>query len=357
MGLRTPLYDWHVKANAKVVDFGGWDMPVVYSSIIEEHQATRQRSGLFDISHMGRLRFRGADAERFLEHVLTNRVADLALGQARYALVLNDAGGCLDDILIYRMEDDFLMVVNASNREKLTQWFAQTSQGFHVEIEDRTRESAMIACQGPEAVSLVEAALEMSLSSLKYYHASAATYQGQPGLVSRTGYTGEDGCEIILAAEQALSLWERLKAGGAMPVGLGARDTLRLEAGMPLYGHELSEAIDPIQAKLSWAVRLADKDFIGKEALQARAKDRPVRVGLALEGKRIAREGFEVTEGGAIVGHVTSGTFAPTLERSIAMAYVRPEHAQPGASLAVMVRGTAVPASIVSLPFYRREKK
>jgi aminomethyltransferase len=305
---------------------------------------------------MGRLRFAGPGAEPFLEHVLTNRVGDLNIGQARYSLVLNESGCVLDDILIYRMPNDFLMVVNASNREKLLAWFDAQQAGYAVERQDLTMEWGMIACQGPTAVPLVERVLGESLSTVAYYHAKITSYKGKPAVASRTGYTGEDGFELIVPPDLTETLWEELLAGGAVPVGLGARDTLRLEAGMPLYGHELSESIDPLQAKLGWAVG-KEKAFLGKEGLSGRAADRPVRVGLELEGKRIAREGFEVLAGAECVGHVTSGTFAPTLERSIAMAYVRPEHAKAGSPLAVSVRGTAVSASVVALPFYRREKK
>lgn len=335
-------------------------MPVVYSSIIEEHQATRQAGGLFDISHMGRFRVAGGAAVLLLERLLTNRVGDLALGQARYSLVLDEAGCILDDILVYRFADWYLVVVNASNREKLLEWFTRHAASSDATIEDLTFQWGMIALQGPLAVAAAEQRLETPVASLGNYRAREIRYRGQPAIVSRTGYTGEDGVEVIVPASLTLALWTDLLGArpGFRAVGLGARDTLRLEAGMPLYGHELSRDIDPIQARLGWAVK-SEPDFIGRAALTRRDPERRVRVGLRLNDKRIAREGFPVRDGEREVGVVTSGTFGPTVGASIAMAYLDPGAAgaaEPGRRVEVLVRGSPVPAEVVGLPFYRRKK-
>lgn len=360
MGLRTPLFDEHHRTGAKIVDFGGWDMPVVYSSIIEEHNATRNGAGLFDVSHMGRLWFKGAGTKDFLEHLLTNRISDLEDGQVRYSLVLNLDGGTRDDVLIYKLGDDYLMVVNASNRLKLVEWFEGNRHSFDTVMTDATTTSAMMAVQGPFALSLVQSMVDARLDQIAYYYSSITTLLGSRAIISRTGYTGEDGVELIAAPEVIVAAWSKLldmgREQGVRPAGLGARDTLRIEAGMPLYGHELLESIDPVQAGLGWAVKSKEKNFVGKESLLQKNSERPVRVGLELEGKRIAREGYSVRSGGDEIGTVTSGTLSPTLQKSIAMAYVDPGSRQLGTQLTIDVRGSAVPATVVRLPFYRRAK-
>jgi len=356
LGLRTPLYSWHAQRKARIVDFAGWDMPVIYTSIADEHRATRTSAGLFDISHMGRLVVEGAGAQGWLDHVFTNRVDNLKPGQVRYTLALNEAGGTLDDILVTRLDRGYLVVVNASNRLKLLDWFARTMPK-DVKLTDRTMDWAMIACQGPRALELMQPLVDARLDSLKYYFAAETRVAGKDGIASRTGYTGEDGGELIVPAEVAEKVWARLIDAGAVPVGLGARDTLRLEAGMPLYGHELNETIDPVQACLGWAVKADEKNFIGKSSLLAKDPGRPVRVGLKLNDKRIAREGFKLTSGGADCGSVTSGTFSPTLEVSIAMGFAQPSMATIGTTLDVDIRGTPAPAQVVGLPFYSRKKQ
>ncbi|MBX9787958.1 MAG: glycine cleavage system aminomethyltransferase GcvT [Pirellulales bacterium] len=379
---RTPLYDWHQAHGGRLVDFAGWEMPVSYSSIVAEHTATRTAVGLFDISHMGRLQLTGADAETALERIVTRRIAGLATGQVVYSLVTNDAGGILDDILVYKLADAsgspyFLVVVNASNRDKIVAWFEkqltaekQSNPRLDVAMVDRTPEWGMIAVQGPKALELVRPFLSVDPSALRYYHAAEARIGGPPGIVSRTGYTGEDGVELIVGASGLYALWETLlmqgRALGALPAGLGCRDTLRLEAAMPLYGHELNEQINPFQAGLSFAVDL-EKQFPGRDALVAAKAntDRPVRIGLVLDGKRVPREGFDILESAAArevasaaaVGQVTSGTFSPTLERPIAMGYVDRAVAAPGTTLAIDIRGRAEPATVVKLPFYRRTER
>lgn len=358
--MRTACYPWHVAHGGRMVDFAGWEMPVQYSSIVAEHQAVRTSAGLFDISHMGRLRFGGGDARRFLEYLLTNDVGGLAPGQVRYALVTDETGGILDDVLVYRLEENHLLVVNASNRVKILNWIEQQRGRFHVTVDDETIATCMLALQGPCAAQLLQPLVDQPLDELKYYFACAARISGDEGLVSRTGYTGEDGFELIVPAAAGMALWELLIARGEgtglLPAGLGCRDTLRLEAAMPLYGHELDEAIDPFTAGLGFAVKLEGKDFVGREALVA-AKTRTLRsrrVGLELHGKRIAREGTLVFSDDRQIGRVTSGTFSPTLQKSIALAYVPPDMATAGTPLSVEIRGQREPARVVKLPFYRR---
>lgn len=339
-------------------------MPVQYRSIIDEHTATRSAVGMFDVSHMGRLRFSGADAADFLDYMVTRRVADLRPGQIRYGLVTNDQAGILDDVLVYRLADadgaEYQMVVNASNREKILDWLNQHAGDYDVRIDDATLETAMIAVQGPQAISLVQPLVDCELAGMKYYRCGSANLAGHQALVSRTGYTGEDGCELIVPSEDAEAVWEVvLGAGhsvGAQPAGLGCRDTLRLEAAMPLYGHELSEVINPVQAGLAFAYNLEDRNFIGRDAIARFEKDAslPRRIGLSLSGKRVPREGCPIEIDGRRVGEVTSGTFSPTLSRPIAMGYVEPDHAAEGTKLAIDIRGRREPAEVVSLPFYKR---
>lgn len=375
--LRTPLYAWHASHNGRIVEFGGWEMPVQYSSIVDEHHAVRKGAGLFDISHMGRLSFSGLDAEPFLSNLLTCRVDNLVDGQIRYGLVCQENGGVLDDILVYKLDAmNFGLVVNASNRNKIVAWIHQhaatlnpADHAVDFEFEDQTNTSAMIAIQGPKALGILSSLTTSTIpiGSLKYYSGCAATVAGIEAYISRTGYTGEDGFEITISAgptqsleQLSTTLWEKLlaagQAEGIQPCGLGCRDTLRLEAAMPLYGHELNENIDPLTAGLSFAVKLEKPNFIGQTALAA-IKANPgdnVRVGLKLTSRRIAREHSEVYAGETRIGEVTSGTFSPTLEQSIAMAYINKSHAAPGTAIEVDIRGKREAATIVALPFYKR---
>ena len=355
-----------------MVDFAGWSMPVQYSSIVAEHQATRRAGGLFDVSHMGRIRFDGPGAAAFLDSLLTRRVLDMKPGQVRYGLVTNETGGILDDVLVYRIadqsgEDYHVLVVNASNREKILAWIDSrlpTSRDF--QHYDVTKVSAMIAVQGPLALQIVQPLVAAKLDSLKYYSAVetivTTKFGGTTIIASRTGYTGEDGCELLLPSNIAAEVWEKtLAAGkdrGVMAAGLGCRDTLRLEAAMPLYGHELNESISPIQAGLNFAVNLEGRTFPGRDVLVGQKQNPPVqrRVGLQLEGKRVPREGYAVLSDGQNVGVVTSGTYSPTLDRPIAMAYVNGDVVNSAAALAVDIRGQAVAANVVPLPFYRRSQ-
>jgi aminomethyltransferase len=366
---KTALCDWHAAHGGRMVDFAGWLMPVQYTSIVEEHHATRQAIGLFDVSHMGRIDFTGPGACDFLDRLVTRDVKSLARGQVRYTLVTNEAGGILDDVLVYHLAEHaygdsyYQLVVNASNRAKILAWIdAQSPDDNGVEIEDRTLATAMIAVQGPKAIEAVKPLSSVDPSSLKYFTGVEAKLGGVPGLIGRTGYTGEDGWEIIIPADVAVDIWKSLiehgAAAGAKPAGLGCRDTLRLEAAMPLYGHELNEEINPYQAGLGFAVNLDGRDFPGRDVL-AKIRDdlkQPKRVGLELSGKRVPREHYVVLSGNEHIGEVTSGTFSPTLDRPIAMAYVAPQCAELGSEITIDIRGKREPARVVKLPFYKRAK-
>jgi aminomethyltransferase len=358
MTSRTPLYDWHASHAGRIVEFAGWSMPVQYTTITEEHNAVRTAAGLFDISHMGRLSFAGPDGLDLIQSVWTNNAATMKDGQVRYGLITNDNGGIRDDVLVYRWPYGWAMVVNASNRAKIVDWLGRHKGSRNVEVSDQTTTTAMVVVQGPKALEICRGLTEADAGALGYYHATPTRYKGKGCVLSRTGYTGEDGIELMVTAAQAVELWEDLVARGARPCGLGARDTLRLEAAMPLYGHELNEDIDPLQAGLAWAVKMDKGDFVGRAALARRREDKTLRqrVGLELEGKRIAREGAAVLSGGNPVGRVTSGTLSPTLSKVIAMAYVDPPFTAAGTACEVDIRGQPVPARVVPLPFYRRSR-
>jgi len=378
--LRTPLYDWHVAHGARMVEFAGWAMPVQYTSIIDEHRSTRSAVGIADISHMGRLRFEGPGADLFLAELLTRRVADMAEGQIRYSLVTNDSGGILDDVLVGHYHNDYglpyyLLVVNAENRAKIVEWIdahlppqRANRPGHEVLWTDVTRLWAMLAVQGPRSVELLQPLIDADLATMRYYHGGQVRIlhpaaQRQGGIISRTGYTGEDGFELSIGASIAPAVWQAIvelgKPLGVVPTGIGARDTLRLEAGMPLYGHELSEQVDPFQAGLGFACHLVGYDFPGRDAL-LEIQQRPpkwIRVGLELAGRRVARQGCQILARSRHVGTVTSGTFSPSLNKPIAMGYIAPECAAPGTQLQIDIRGRREPARVAKMPFYRRNKK
>lgn len=360
---RTPFYDFHVENGAKMVDFGGWDLPIMYRSINDEHLQTRTSGSIFDVSHMGRLQFTGKDAEAFLNHVFTRDVTIMKVGQCRYGLICNPAGGILDDVIVSRDKKNWLMVVNASNRQKILDHFSavRKAKGFDFDLADQTESTAMIALQGPKVIEKVSEHLESVASLKRYQFVSDSFMMIIKYTVSRTGYTGEDGVEVILPAKMAPRAMKMLAGkfdrpdATLKPAGLGARDTLRLEAGMPLYGHELSEDIDPISAGLSWAVTLT-KEFIGAEALRAIAEKGPKQklVGLELAGRRIARQGTPLAGANGGMGQVTSGTFSPTLQKSIAMAYVDAPLAEVGTEIIVDIKGEKIAAKVVPLPFYKK---
>lgn len=364
---KTPLHGWHSANGGRLVDFAGWSMPVQYGSIVAEHNATRTAMALFDVSHMGRLRFSGSGVTAFLDSLVTRRVSDMKPGQVRYGLVTNEQGGILDDVLVYYLPHgdegvSHLMVVNASNRDKIVAWINKQLAGRDdVRCTDITLDTAMIAVQGPLAVEIVAPrAVEADLAGLKYYTAVETIVSDRNAIVSRTGYTGEDGFELIVPAAAAPELWEGILADGrsrgAMAAGLGARDTLRLEAAMPLYGHELNEEITPVEAGLNFAINLEGRTFPGRDAIAAIKEKGPkrVRVGLELSGKRVPREHYGIFQNGQQVGEITSGTFSPTLQKPIAMGYVPPELSKPGTELSIDIRGESVTGQVVKLPFYRR---
>lgn len=362
--LQTPLNAFHREQNARLVDFAGWEMPVMYTSIVEEHNYTRRHCTVFDVSHMGRVEFRGPDAEKFLDRLNTRNIGSASPGMCRYSHVCRDDGGILDDVIVSKAEDYFLVVCNASNREKLLGWFDRQRKGFNVEIKDRTLETAMVAIQGPEAAETLGRLLPIPLTDLKNYRFKTGNVMGSDYFIARSGYTGEDGFEIILPAHVAL-MAVRMLIGQSeemgrpiRPAGLGARDTLRLEAGMPLYGHELTEEWDSLTAAQEWAVDLT-KDFIGQPVLKRIKEAGPRRriTGFELDGKRIARQGAPILHNGEAVGVVTSGTQSPTLGKNIAMGLLKPELSQPGARLDIDIRGNVTPATVIPLPFYKRAKK
>lgn len=358
---KTPLYDAHVEAGAKMVDFAGWLMPVRYGSDIEEHRAVRQAAGLFDVSHMGEIRVRGEGALAFLQRVTPNDVAKLETGRCHYSALLTPQATYVDDLLIYHLgPDDYLVVVNASNIETDFAWLDdQPHPGC--EIEDQSEKFALLALQGPKAKEILARHTAADLGAIKYYgFVQDQEVAGAPCLISRTGYTGEDGFELYLPPEDAPRVWRALLAGGQglglKPAGLGARDTLRLEAGMALYGHEIDAGTTPLEANLGWVVKLGKGDFLGRDVLVAQKEkgvDRRL-VGFEMTGKGIGRQGYMVWWQGAEAGEVRSGTFSPTLEKAIGTAYVPAAAAAPGTPLEIEIRGKRVEAVVVPMPFYKR---
>ena len=368
---RTPFHDFHVALGAKMVDFVGWEMPILYRGIGEEHEQTRNSGSLFDVSHMGRLHFTGHDAAKFLDLVLTRNVSQQKVGQSRYSLVCNEAGGVLDDVIVSRARHHWLVVCNGSNREKLLHYFndllrhnVRGADDLDFDLSDQTESTAMVALQGPKVIDKVADLFPFDVRSMKRYTFEEDEVLMTPISVFRSGYTGEDGVELIFPAKAASMairmLADKDRPGASIrPAGLGCRDTLRLEAGMPLYGHELTETTDPLSAGLAWAVDL-NKDFIGAEKLREIATAGPARklVGLEFETRRIARQGTPIVDGaGTVVGEVTSGTCSPTLGKSIAMAYVDAALTAEGTTLAADLKGTTNPARVVKLPFYSRSQE
>jgi len=362
MARQTPLYATHRQLGARLVDFAGWEMPVQYAGVIEEHRAVRTAAGLFDVSHMGEVRVQGPGAEEFLQRLTPNDVSKLAPGRAHYSGLLTERGTYVDDLLIYRLgAEEFLVVVNASNAERDHEWIASRA-GSGVQVVNESDRWALIALQGPKAVEILRPLTSPEALALKYYGFHMGEVAGRPALVSRTGYTGEDGFELYVAPEDAAAIWRRLVEVGAphglQPAGLGARDTLRLEASMALYGHEIDESTTPFEAGLAWVVKMGKGDFLGREALAAQQSEglRRKLVGFEVQGRGIARQGHEVKMEGRTVGTVTSGTWSPSFEKALGMAYVPAEQAAPGTPLEIDVRGRALPATVVEVPFYRRAK-
>ena len=360
--LATPLADRHRALGARMVEFAGWSMPVQYAGILEEHRAVRTRAGLFDLSHMGELFVEGADAAKALGYALVSEPAALKVGRAHYSMICFPDGGVLDDLIVYRLsEERFMVVANASNAAAVSDALAERIKDFNVVLDDRSLATALVAIQGPLSLQVMAPLTDLAIADLRYYAIGDGHVAGVPALVARTGYTGEDGFEVFVEVASAGRVWDALmdagRSAGVVPVGLGARDTLRLEAGMPLYGNELGADTTPYEAGLGRVVKLGKEgDFVGRAALEKAEADGPRKklVGLAVRGRGIARHGYELFAGDRRTGVVTSGTLSPTLGEPIAMAYAAPSDAEPGTILEVKIRDQRVPAQVVVLPFYRR---
>ncbi len=366
---RTPLYEGHVAAGAKLVDFAGWEMPIQYSGVVDEYQTVRKAAGLFDVSHMGRVLVSGAGALSFLQRVTTNDVAKLAVLESHYSMVCNPNGGIKDDIFVYRIKpDEYYLCVNASNREKIVAWLQEQVKGAAgVTIQDRSAEVAQLALQGPASRAILGELGVPDLASLKPRHCLEAKLKGAPSLITRTGYTGELGYELYVPADNALHIWNELlkvgKTAGLKPAGLGSRDLLRLEMAYLLYGNDISEETTPLEAGAEWVVNFQKGDFIGRDRLQKQKTEGPARRLIAFEllQKAVPRHGFKILaqsrSQGKEIGEVTSGNLSPLLQKGIGLGYVSPEMATVGAFLSIDIRGKVVPAAVVKPPFYKRKNR
>lgn len=356
---KTPLHAEHLALGAKMVPYAGYEMPVQYpSGITAEHRAVREAAGVFDVSHMGEFEVRGPGALDYLQHVTTNDVSRLEVGQAQYSTLPKPDGTLLDDLLIYRFPDHYLLVVNAANRDKDLKWMKEAATSFEVELRDRSDEIALLALQGPRAEEILARLTTDDLSAIEYYRFSEGSVDGRRAIISRTGYTGEDGFELYVDAVDAAGIWQRiLDVGedlGVQPTGLGCRDSLRLEMGYALYGNDLDEEHTALESGLGWVVKLAKGDFIGREALAAQ-KERGVDhklVGFKLLERGFPRQGYGINHNGQPAGVVTSGTISPMLGNGIGMAYLRSDAASPGTKVDLMIRNQPVPAEVVRPPFY-----
>jgi aminomethyltransferase len=360
----TPLEARHQALGARLIDFAGWLMPVQYAGILEEHKAVRERAGLFDLSHMGELFVEGPEAGAALAFALVTDPPALADGRAHYSMIVGADGGIIDDLIVYRLAADrYLVVANAGNAHVVSDTLAERLAGFKAVLDDRSMATALVAIQGPRSVEIVRPLTDVDLDALRFYAIAEGSVAGIPALVARTGYTGEDGFEVFVETSRATELWDALSSAGAdhglAPIGLGARDTLRLEAGMPLYGNELDRTTNPFEANLGRVVKLAKADdFVGRAALEKVAAAGVARrlVGLVMRGRGIARHGYPILAGPRTTGIVTSGTQSPTLGEAIAMGWVATADAEPGTMVEVEIRGQRVPAEVVALPFYRRAR-
>ncbi|MEO8648193.1 MAG: glycine cleavage system aminomethyltransferase GcvT [Acidobacteriota bacterium] len=364
---KTPLNDAHRELGGRMVDFGGWDMPVQYGAgVIEEHLRTRKHSGLFDVSHMGEIWVEGADAIAFVDNLTTNDVSKLVDGQAHYSALTNERGGVVDDLLVYRFDfDKLLLVVNAGTTEKDWDWITSHKADENVTLTNASADYCQIAVQGPDAINILRGLTETPLDEIKYYHFTTGRVDGVESIISRTGYTGEDGFEVYSAAENAVQLWSKLlDAGnfgaedGILPCGLAARNTLRLESGMSLYGHELSDDITPLEANLGWITKLNKGPFIGREPLEKQKADGVTRkiVGFEMTEPGIARDDFTIYVNDKEAGRVTSGSPAPFLKKNIGLGFLPTEFANIGQEIKIDVRGKRLSAVVVQMPFYKRQK-
>ncbi|HEX6693584.1 MAG TPA: glycine cleavage system aminomethyltransferase GcvT [Longimicrobiales bacterium] len=357
---RTPLFAEHEAAGAKLIPFAGYMMPVQYpSGIVAEHNAVRTACGLFDVSHMGEIFVLGPQALDLVQRVTTNDVSKVAVGQAQYGVICRPDGGAVDDCIVYRFEDRYMIVVNASNKDKDYEWIVSNRGDLECEINDNSDDYALIAIQGPQSQRVLERLTETDLDSIRYYHFARGSVAGHEAIISRTGYTGEDGFELYIASGDAVSVWRRLLEVGAseglQPAGLGARDSLRLEMGYALYGNDIDDRRTPLEAGLGWVVKLDKGDFIGRDAL-VKLKEQGVReklVGFVLKDRGFPRHGYGVRVNGELSGEVTSGIHSPSLGQGIGMAYVPAEFSKAGTTIEIMVRDKAVEAEIVRPPFYK----
>ena len=361
---KTPLYEKHVALKAKIIDFGGWDMPVQYTNVIDEHKATRSAAGLFDICHMGEIEVKGPQALDLLQLVLTRNLADLAVGQVKLSALLNEEGGIIDDLTVYKLDNStYMLVTNAVPKDRDWQWIKTICQdnGFDCSLKDFSDIMGKLDIQGPRSAEILQILTGADLKNLRFYHFCEAQVASVPAIISRSGYTGEDGFEIYAAADDMGNIWDKLMFAGVplglKPAGLGARDTLRLEAGMMLNGQDMTESVSPQEVPYSWIVDM-NKEFIGKEALMARKKSAGGKklVGVEMTGRGIARHGYKVFHEKREIGIVTSGTFSPTLNKAISMAFVDVDFSAPDTQIAVAIRDTMTEAKIVKLPFYKRPK-
>ncbi|MEU3275078.1 glycine cleavage system aminomethyltransferase GcvT [Saccharomonospora sp. NPDC006951] len=358
--MRTPLHEVHERLGASFTDFAGWSMPVRYSSELAEHRAVREAAGLFDLSHMGEIELTGPGSAAALDYAFVGKLSAVKPGRARYTMMCDESGGVLDDLVVYRLEQErFLVVANAGNADVVLAELTVRAEGFDTTVADRGPETALIAVQGPASAGIVGAVTGADLASLRYYASTPVTVDGQRVLLARTGYTGEDGFELYVPAERAEAVWRVLteagEGSGLLPAGLACRDTLRLEAGMPLYGNELSADESPFSAGLGRVVKFdKEGDFVGRAALEKRREPDRVLAGLKGSGRRAPRHGYRVLSEGEPVGVVTSGALSPTLGHPIAMAYLPPALAEPGTVLDADIRGRTEQVEVVSLPFYQR---
>jgi len=354
---RTCLYDKHVKQGALINPFGGFDMPIQYSTIIDEHQAVRTDCGVFDVSHMGEVTVKGADAERYVQHIFTNDVSKIEAGQILYGMMLYDNGGTVDDLLVYKMaENDFFLVINAANIDKDWEWMQKQAEGFNIELLNRSEDYGQIAVQGPNAETVVEEVLGIACKELTFYTVKTIG----DVIVSRTGYTGEDGFEIYASHNYICDCWDKLmESGRCKPCGLGCRDTLRFEVGLPLYGDELSADISPVMAGLSMFCKLDKEEFVGKDALVDQKTNGVAQklVGIELEGKAIPRHGYTVLKDGEPVGEVTTGYHSISTDKSVCMALVKAEYGKLGTPLEVQIRKKTFPGVVVKKRFYDKHYK
>ena len=357
---RTPLFDTHVALGGRMVPFAGWEMPIQYAGILEEARAVRSGCGIFDVSHMGRVRIEGPEAAVFLDSILSADIKGLRIGRARYNLICNEQGGIIDDSLVYRLgEERYLLVPNASNTTAVLDWLHRwATEGLGLRIQETTADYCMVAVQGPQAMTIMDRLCHLPASSLRPFASAETQVDGKEALISRTGYTGEDGFEVILPKANAPGLWKVLMEGGAKPAGLGARDVLRLEAGLLLHGNDMSIEINPYEAGLGRFV-VADKDgYVAGDVLR-RVKEEGTSnrlVGFKLMERGIPRHGYAIVDGGKSIGEVSSGGHSPTLDRGIGLGYVPPSYSSPGSRLQIDIRGKAVDAEVVTLPFYSRGK-